>query len=83
MRAFAALRDKDSMIHEVLQRAQSMQFLPIVDPISKDADENHDGLISMSELTHYVDTHVRGLTEGQQHPGVEQRGGGELFIAGQ
>jgi hypothetical protein len=37
----------------------------------------------MSELTHYVDTHVRGLTEGQQNPGVEQQFEGEVFIAGQ
>ena len=51
--------------------------------LGKDADENHDGLISMSELTDYVLTHVISLTEGQQHPGVEQRYEGELFIAGQ
>jgi WD40 repeat protein len=45
--------------------------------------ESQNGLISMSELTHYIATHVRGLTGGQQHPGVEQRFEGELFIAGQ
>src|SRR3984893_5437077 len=55
----------------------------LLDALGKDANENHDGLISMSELTHYVATHVSGLTEGQQHPGVEQRFEGELFIAGQ
>jgi uncharacterized caspase-like protein len=57
----------------------------LLDALGKDADENHDGLISMSELTDYVSTHVVSLTEGQQHPGLEQRGGGgaELFIAGQ
>jgi uncharacterized caspase-like protein len=55
----------------------------LLDALGKDADENHDGLISMSELTHYVATHVSGLTDGQQHPGVEQRYEGELFIAGQ
>lgn len=55
----------------------------LLDALGKDADEDHDGLISMSELTHYVATHVRGLTEGQQHPGVEQRYEGELFVAGQ
>ena len=55
----------------------------LLDALGKDADEDHDGLISMSELTHYVATHVSGLTEGQQHPGVEQRFEGELFIAGQ
>lgn len=55
----------------------------LLDALGKDADENHDGLISMSELTHYVATHVSGLTGGQQHPGVEQRYEGEIFIAGQ
>jgi WD40 repeat protein len=55
----------------------------LLDALGKDADENHDGLISMSELTHYVVAHVSGLTDDQQHPGVEQRYEGELFIAGQ
>jgi uncharacterized caspase-like protein len=55
----------------------------LLDALGKDADENHDGLISMSELTHYVSTHVVSLTEAKQHPGVEQRFEGELFIAGQ
>jgi hypothetical protein len=36
----------------------------------------------MSELTHYVVDHVTTLTSGQQHPGVEQRFEGELFVAG-
>jgi hypothetical protein len=39
--------------------------------------------ISMSELTHYVATHVPTLTRDSQHPGVEQRFEGEFFIAGQ
>ncbi|MGA7383943.1 MAG: caspase family protein [Methylocella sp.] len=55
----------------------------LLDGLGKEADENHDGVISMSELMHYVATHVSGLTEGQQHPGVEVRFEGELFIAGQ
>jgi hypothetical protein len=55
----------------------------LLDALGKDADEDHDGLISMSELTHYLATHVISLTEGQQHPGVEQRFEGEVFIAGQ
>jgi hypothetical protein len=52
----------------------------LLDALGKDADENHDGLNSMSD---YMLTHVVSLTDGQQHPGVEQRGGSELFIAGQ
>jgi uncharacterized caspase-like protein len=55
----------------------------LLDALGKDADEDHDGLISMSELTHYISTHVVSLTEGHQHAGVEQRFEGELFIAGQ
>ena len=55
----------------------------LLDALGNDADENHDGLISMSELTHYVATHVSSLTDGQQHLGVEQGYEGELFIAGQ
>jgi Caspase domain/WD domain, G-beta repeat len=54
----------------------------LLDALGKDADEDHDGLISMSDLTRYVSTHVVRLTEGQQHPGVEQRFEGEVFIAG-
>jgi uncharacterized caspase-like protein len=55
----------------------------LLEALGKDADENHDGLISMSELADYVVAHVSGLTGGQQHPGVEQRYESELFIAGQ
>jgi WD40 repeat protein len=55
----------------------------LLDALGKDADENHDGLISMSELTHYLATHVPTLTASAQHPGVEVRFEGELFIAGQ
>jgi outer membrane protein assembly factor BamB len=55
----------------------------LLDALGKDADEDHDGLISMSDLTRYVSTHVVRVTEGQQHPGVEQRFEGEIFIAGQ
>jgi WD40 repeat protein len=55
----------------------------LLDALGKDGDADHDGLISMSELTHYLSTHVVSLTGGQQHPGVEQRFEGELFIAGQ
>ena len=55
----------------------------LLDALGKDAHEDHDGLISMSELTHYVATHVPTLTRDSQHPGVEQRFEGELFIAGQ
>jgi uncharacterized caspase-like protein len=46
------------------------------------ADENHDGIISMSELTAYVSTHLPMLTDGHQHPAIEQRFQSDLFVAG-
>jgi uncharacterized caspase-like protein len=48
----------------------------------KDADENHDGIISMSELTAYVSAHLPMLTDGRQHPEMDQRFQGSLFVAG-
>jgi uncharacterized caspase-like protein len=47
-----------------------------------DADENHDGLISMSEMTNYVFAHLPMLTDYQQHPDVEQNFQSDLFVAG-
>jgi WD40 repeat protein/uncharacterized caspase-like protein len=54
----------------------------LIEAFGRDADENHDGLISMSELTAYVSAHVPTLTGDRQHPGVEQRFQSELFVAG-
>ena len=55
----------------------------LLDAFGKDGDVNHDGFIWMTQLTRYVVTHVADLTGGQQHPGVEQRFEGTVFIAGQ
>ena len=46
------------------------------------ADANRNGLISISELTGYLTRHVPGLTDGAQHPGVEMRFDGDVFVAG-
>lgn len=46
------------------------------------ADTNKNGVISMSELTDYLTAKLPPLTEGDQHPGIDQRFGGELFVAG-
>jgi hypothetical protein len=54
----------------------------LIEAFGRDADENHDGLISMSELTAYVSTRVPMLTGDHQHPGVEQRFQSDLFVAG-
>jgi uncharacterized caspase-like protein len=55
----------------------------LLDALGNDADEDHDGLISMSELTHYVTTQVWALTNKSQLPGLDQRFETELFVAGQ
>jgi hypothetical protein len=39
--------------------------------------------VTMTQLTHYVVTHVTDLTHGQQHPGVSLGYEGTVFIAGQ
>jgi hypothetical protein len=54
----------------------------LIEALGRDADENHDGLISMSELTAYVSAHLPMLTGDQQHSGVEQRFQSDLFVAG-
>jgi uncharacterized caspase-like protein len=45
-------------------------------------DTNHDGMISMSELTAYMDTHLTELTDGYQKLGLDQRFQGDIFVAG-
>jgi hypothetical protein len=53
-----------------------------MEALGHDADENHDGVISMSELTRYIATRVPILTENAQHPGMDQRFEGAIFVAG-
>jgi hypothetical protein len=45
----------------------------LLDAFGGGADESHSGLVSMSDLTRYISTRVPALTDGKQHPGVEQR----------
>jgi WD40 repeat protein len=54
----------------------------LIEAFGRDADENHDGLISMSELTTYMSAHLPTLTGDHQHPGIEQRFQSDLFVAG-
>ncbi|MBV9559137.1 MAG: caspase family protein [Bradyrhizobium sp.] len=44
-----------------------------------DVDVNHDGVISMSELTTYVGRRLTELTNGDQQLGLDQRFEGNLF----
>jgi WD40 repeat protein len=55
----------------------------LLDALGKDGDVNHDGLIWMTQFTHFVVTHVTDLTGGKQHPGVSLGYEGTVFIAGQ
>jgi WD40 repeat protein len=49
---------------------------------SDDVDTNHDGVISMSELTAYVEKRLTKLTDGDQQLGLDQRFQGDIFVAG-
>jgi len=46
------------------------------------ADTNHDGVISVSELTDYLARRVPALTGGKQQPGIEMRFQSDILVAG-
>jgi WD40 repeat protein len=47
-----------------------------------DIDTDHNGVISMAELTAYVEKHLSHLTGGEQQLGLDQRFQGDMFVAG-
>jgi hypothetical protein len=49
---------------------------------SDDVDTNRDGVISMSELTAYIEKRLTNVTNGDQQLGLEQRFQGDIFVAG-
>jgi Caspase domain/PQQ-like domain len=49
---------------------------------SDDIDTNRDGVISMSELTAYIEKRLAKLTDGDQQLGLDQRFQGDVFVAG-
>jgi hypothetical protein len=49
---------------------------------SADIDTNHDGVISMSELTAYIEKYLNQLTDGDQQLGLDRRFQGDIFVAG-
>jgi uncharacterized caspase-like protein len=49
---------------------------------SDDVDTNHDGVISMSELTAYIQKHLSELTDADQQLGLDQRFQGDIFVDG-
>jgi hypothetical protein len=55
----------------------------LLDALGGEADESHSGIVFMSDLTRYMSIRVPALIDGKQHPGVEQRFEGAIFVAGQ
>ncbi len=49
---------------------------------SYDIDTDHNGVITMAELTAYVEKHLSHLTGGEQQLGLDQRFQGDIFVAG-
>jgi len=49
---------------------------------SDDIDNNRDGVISMTELTAYIEKRLTVLTNGDQQLGLDQRFQGDIFVAG-
>jgi WD40 repeat protein len=54
----------------------------LLEALGRAADTDHNGMISMSELTAYLSARVPALTGGRQHVGIEQGFQRELFVAG-
>ena len=54
----------------------------LLEALGRAADTDHNGMISMSELTAYLSARVPALTGGHQHVGIEQGFQRELFVAG-
>ncbi len=47
-----------------------------------DIDTDHNGVVSMTELTAYIARHLSQLTGGDQQLGLDQRFEGDIFVAG-
>jgi hypothetical protein len=54
----------------------------LLEAFGRAADRDHNGVVSMSELTSYVAAHLPMLTGGGQHPGIEQRFQSDILVAG-
>jgi WD40 repeat protein len=48
---------------------------------SSEVDTDHDGVISMSELTAYIEKRLKKLTDGDQELGLNQRFQSDIFVA--
>jgi len=47
-----------------------------------DIDTDHNGVISMAELTAYIEKNLSQLTGGDQQLGLDQRFQGNIFVTG-
>jgi WD40 repeat protein len=47
-----------------------------------DIDTDHNGVITMAELTAYIEKYLSHLTGGEQQLGLDQRFQGDIFVAG-
>jgi uncharacterized caspase-like protein len=47
-----------------------------------DIDTDNNGVITMAELTAYIEKHLSQLTGGEQQLGLDQRFQGDIFVAG-
>ncbi len=72
--------DKLSREHKRWENGAFTEVL--LQAFGKAADADHNGSISMSELASYVAIHLPKLTNGEQHPSIEGRFHGEIFVAG-
>jgi WD40 repeat protein len=62
--------------------AFSKVLLDALSGSADDIDTDHNGVISMSELTAYIEKHLKLLTDGDQQLGLDQRFQGDIFVAG-
>jgi uncharacterized caspase-like protein len=74
----------DKVSHEDAKWGHGAFTKALLDALSAsdEIDTNHDGVISMSELTAYIEKHLPQLTSGDQQLGLDQRFQGDIFVAG-
>jgi len=54
----------------------------LLDALSARDIHTRNGVISMSDLTDYINEHLKQLTGGDQQLGLEQRFQGAIFVSG-
>jgi uncharacterized caspase-like protein len=78
----SSMADKLSREDEKWQHGAFTKVLLDALGSADDIDTDHNGVISMAELTAYVAKHLDELTGGDQQLGLEQRFQGDLFVSG-